>query len=56
MKGDVCAENSQIQFVCVQDGVTSATGTRHGNSLYRMNMRVVKPVCEAVAHASDFCS
>jgi len=54
MKGyRVCADNSHIQLVRVQDGVTGATDTRRGKSLYRMNMRVVKPVCKAMVHLTS---
>jgi Reverse transcriptase (RNA-dependent DNA polymerase)/gag-polypeptide of LTR copia-type/Zinc knuckle len=42
MKGyRISAENSRIQLI--RDGVVVGTGFRDGKSLYKMNMRVVKP-------------
>jgi hypothetical protein len=47
MKGYcIRAENSQIQLI--RDGVVFGTGIREGKSLYKMNLRVVKPDNPAV--------
>jgi len=56
MKGyRVCAENSQVRLVHIQDDVVVAVGVRNEKSLYKMNMNVVRPDrdCEAVAHLTS---
>jgi len=56
MKGyRVCAENSQVRLVHIQDDVVVAVGVRNEKSLYKMSMNVVRPDrdCEAVAHLTS---
>jgi len=52
MKGyRVCAENSQVKLVCVQDDIVVPVSVQHRKSLYKMNMHVVRPDCDCEAVA-----
>ena len=52
MKGYcISAENSQLQLI--RDGVVVGTGMRDGKSLYKMNMRVIKPDESAAVYLAD---